>query len=103
MLSKQLVNIQERTSNLRNGAGAKAEEAKRRMESLKQTHSELGEERRKRGEEVERRRIRIEQTEKKMVDLKENIDAEVQSAREEYLKMESHIKLYVTEMEQSLV
>lgn len=41
--------------------------------------------------------------EKKMADLKENIDAEVQSAKEEYLKMESHIKLYITEMEQSLV
>lgn len=38
-----------------------------------------------------------------MIDLKENIENEVQSAREEYMKMESHIKLYVTEMEQSLV
>ena len=38
-----------------------------------------------------------------MVDLKENIENEVQSAREEYMKMESHIKLYITEMEQSLV
>jgi len=26
----------------------------------------------------------------------------VQSAREEYMKMESHIKLYITEMEQSI-
>lgn len=103
ILTKQLSKIQERTNNLRHGAETKAEEAKRRMESLKQTHSELGQERRKRGEEVERRRIRIEQTEKKMADLKENIDMEVQSAKEEYLKMESHIKLYITEMEQSLV
>ena len=38
-----------------------------------------------------------------MTDLKENIENEVQSAREEYMKMESHIKLYITEMEQSLV
>lgn len=37
-----------------------------------------------------------------MADLKENIDHEVQSAREEYMKMESHIKLYITEMEQSI-
>ncbi|KAK4998424.1 putative kinetochore protein nuf2, partial [Elasticomyces elasticus] len=59
-------------------------------------------ERSERGEEVERRRIRIEQTEKMMVDLKENIEDEVQSAREEYMKMESHIRLYVTEMEQSI-
>lgn len=35
-----------------------------------------------------------------MQDLKENIENEVQSAHEEYMKMESHIKLYITEMEQ---
>lgn len=38
-----------------------------------------------------------------MADLKENIENEVQSAREEYMKMESHVKLYLNEMEQSLV
>jgi len=39
---------------------------------------------------------------RQMVDLKEQIEHEVQSAREEYMKMESHIKLYITEMEQSI-
>lgn len=38
-----------------------------------------------------------------MADLKDNIEKEVQSAREEYMKMESHVRLYITEMEQSLV
>lgn len=37
-----------------------------------------------------------------MVDLKDQIEREVHSAREEYMKMESHIKLYITEMEQSI-
>ncbi len=37
-----------------------------------------------------------------MADLKENIENEVHSAHAEYLKMESHIKLYITEMDQSL-
>lgn len=37
-----------------------------------------------------------------MVDLKENIEAEIQSAHDQYLKLESHIKLYITEMEKSL-
>jgi kinetochore protein Nuf2 len=37
-----------------------------------------------------------------MADLKENIENEVHAAREEYLKMESHIRLYVTEMEKSI-
>ncbi|KAG5913010.1 putative kinetochore protein nuf2 [Claviceps sorghi] len=37
-----------------------------------------------------------------MLDLKENIENEIHAAHDEYLKMESHIKLYMTEMEQSL-
>ena len=37
-----------------------------------------------------------------MADLKENIEHEVNTSQEEYLKLESHIKLYLTEMEQSI-
>lgn len=37
-----------------------------------------------------------------MADLKENIENEIHSAHDEYLKMESHIKLYITEMEKCL-
>jgi kinetochore protein Nuf2 len=37
-----------------------------------------------------------------MTDLKENIENEIHSAHDEYLKMDSHIKLYITEMEQSI-
>lgn len=37
-----------------------------------------------------------------MADLKENIENEIHSARDEYLKMDSHIQLYITEMEQAL-
>lgn len=37
-----------------------------------------------------------------MLDLKENIENEVRSAQDEYLKMESHIKLYITEMDQAI-
>jgi len=37
-----------------------------------------------------------------MADLKENIENEVHSAHDEFLKMDSHIKLYITEMEQSI-
>lgn len=37
-----------------------------------------------------------------MLDLKENIENEIHCAYEEYMKMESHIKLYITEMEQLL-
>lgn len=37
-----------------------------------------------------------------MADLKETIENEVNSAKDEYLKMDSHIKLYINEMEQSI-
>jgi kinetochore protein Nuf2 len=37
-----------------------------------------------------------------MVDLKENIESEIQSAHDQYLKLEAHIKLYITEVEKSL-
>lgn len=37
-----------------------------------------------------------------MQDLKENIENEVHAAREEYVKMESHIRLYINEMEQCI-
>lgn len=40
---------------------------------------------------------------KQMVDLKENIENEIHNAHDEFLKMDSHIKLYITEMEQSIV
>jgi kinetochore protein Nuf2 len=36
-----------------------------------------------------------------MRDLKENIENEVHSAYEEYRKMEAHVKLYISEMEQN--
>ena len=37
-----------------------------------------------------------------MADLKENIENEVHAAHDEYLKLESHIKLYIKEMEQCI-
>lgn len=36
-----------------------------------------------------------------MADLKETIESEVHAAHTEYQKMDSHIRLYITEMEQS--
>ncbi|KAF2152551.1 hypothetical protein K461DRAFT_226167 [Myriangium duriaei CBS 260.36] len=102
-LHKQLGNWTERTEKLRRGAEEKQEVARGRMEELKGVHEELGRERRTRGEEIERRRVRIETMQKKMDDLRGNIENEVQSAKEEYMKMESHIQLYIREMEQSLV
>lgn len=37
-----------------------------------------------------------------MADLKENIENEIQSAEDAYLKLDAHISLYCTEMEQCL-
>lgn len=37
-----------------------------------------------------------------MLELREELDKEVEAAKAEYAKMEAHIKLYITEMEQSI-
>ena len=88
------------------------------MEELRSTQKQLREERAEKQKAMEIKRIRIEQTEKKvsleypcliayanvlqMTDLKENIENEVHRAHDEYLKLESHIKLYITEMQKCL-
>ncbi|KAH8596088.1 kinetochore protein-like protein nuf2 [Bisporella sp. PMI_857] len=102
LLSRQLSKWIERTDKLREGSKERAMSAKERMEELRAVHKKLTEERAEKAREMERRRVRIEQTEKKMADLKENIENEIHSAHDEFLKMDSHIKLYVTEMEQSM-
>ncbi|KAF2031546.1 hypothetical protein EK21DRAFT_99700 [Setomelanomma holmii] len=102
LLQKQLGNVNARTDKLKTKADEEAERARKRMEELRETHAKLTEERGEKGREMERRRVRIEQTEKKMAELKDNIENEVHAAHDEYLKMESHIKLYITEMEQSI-
>ncbi|MCJ1403519.1 kinetochore-associated Ndc80 complex subunit nuf2 [Xylographa trunciseda] len=102
LLQRQLARWMERTETLRKGSNEKADAAKKRMEELRGVHKKLTEERGDKGREMERRRVRIEQTEKKMADLKENIETEIHSAHDEYLKMDSHIKLYITEMEQAI-
>ncbi|KAI9862103.1 MAG: kinetochore-associated Ndc80 complex subunit nuf2 [Trichoglossum hirsutum] len=102
MLQRQLAKWNERTEKLRATAGDKALDAKKKTDELRAVHRKLTEERADKGREMERKRVGIEQTEKKMADLKENIENEIHSAHDEFLKMDSHIKLYITEMEQMI-
>ncbi|GBF62734.1 kinetochore protein [Trichophyton mentagrophytes] len=102
LLQSQLARWQERIEALRKSSREKAEQAQARMEELHSVQKQLREERAEKQREMERRRIRIEQTEKKMADLKETIEDEIHRAHDEYLKMESHIKLYTTEIEKCL-
>ncbi|KAK4211572.1 putative kinetochore protein nuf2 [Rhypophila decipiens] len=102
MLQRQLAKWAERTETLRSQSEEKAARAKEKMEELRAVHKKLSEERGEKGKDIERRRVRIEQTEKKMLDLKENIENEIHAAYDEYLKLESHVKLYITEMEQAI-
>ncbi|KAI6247487.1 putative kinetochore protein nuf2 [Erysiphe necator] len=100
LLQRQLSKWTERTQKLRDGSEEKLLNAKIRMEELKQVHRNLTDERAEKGREIEKKRIHIEQTEKKMSDLKESIENEIHNAHDEFLKMDSHIKLYITELEQ---
>ncbi|KAI9045261.1 kinetochore-associated Ndc80 complex subunit NUF2 [Aspergillus affinis] len=102
LLQRQLARWNERIEALRKNAQEKADAAQGRMEELRNVQKQLREERAEKQRDMERRRIKIEQIEKKMVDLKENIESEIQSAHDEYLKLESHIKLYITDMEKCL-
>ncbi|KAL3427395.1 kinetochore protein nuf2 [Phlyctema vagabunda] len=102
LLQRQLSKWNERTTKLRNGSKDKSQAAQERMEELAAIHRQLTHERSEKEREMERKRVRIEQTEKKMADLKENIENEIHSAHDEFLKMDSHIKLYITEMEQTI-
>ncbi|KYK59119.1 kinetochore protein nuf2 [Drechmeria coniospora] len=102
MLKRQLAKWTERTEKLREHSSQKAQEAKEKMHELRAVHKKLTEEHTDKMKEMEVRKVRIEQTEKKMLDLKEKIEHEVHTAYDEYLKMEAHIKLYITEMEQTI-
>ncbi|KAL9635447.1 MAG: hypothetical protein Q9164_003456 [Protoblastenia rupestris] len=102
LLQRQLKRWTDRTEAVRQTSREKAQAAKEKMEELRSVHRTLTEERTERGGEMERKRVKIEQTEKKMADLKENIENEIHSAHDEFLKIDSHIKLYINEMEQSL-
>ncbi|RJE23448.1 Kinetochore protein NUF2 [Aspergillus sclerotialis] len=102
LLQRQLARWNERIEALRKNAQEKAEAAQARMDELREVQRQLREERAEKQRDMEVRRIRIEQTEKKMADLKESIENEVQGAHDQYLKLESHIKLYITEMEKCL-
>ncbi|KFH45189.1 kinetochore protein-like protein [Hapsidospora chrysogenum ATCC 11550] len=102
LLKRQLAKWTERTERLREQSEMKAQEAKEKMHELRALHKRLTEEHAEKSQEMEVRRVRIEQTEKKMRDLKENIENEVHSAYEEYRKMEAHVKLYISEMEQNI-
>lgn len=66
ILLQKLNYWQSRTAKVRENAEAKAEDAARKMESLRATHRELIASRKGKEQDAERRRIRIEQTEKKV-------------------------------------
>ncbi|EXJ74735.1 kinetochore protein nuf2 [Cladophialophora psammophila CBS 110553] len=102
LLQRQLKKWEERIEELRRKHKDRDEANKAKMDELREIQKHLRDERADKGREMERKKVRIEQTEKKMADLKDNIEQEVHSAHEEYLKLESHIKLYITEMEQSI-
>lgn len=102
LLQRQLSKWIERTDKLRQSSREKAQAAKERMEELRAVHRTLTEERTDKAREMDRRRVRIEQTEKKMADLKENVEREIQAALDEYVKMDAHVRLYIREMEQCI-
>ncbi|KAK5078368.1 kinetochore-associated Ndc80 complex subunit nuf2 [Lithohypha guttulata] len=102
LLLKQLEKWESRIETLRKQQKEREEQNKTKMEELWEQQRQLREEREIKSRDMDRRKARIDQTEKKMAELKEAIEKEVKDAHEQYLKLESHIRLYITEMEQSI-
>ncbi|KAJ5654942.1 Kinetochore protein Nuf2 [Penicillium lividum] len=99
LLQRQLAHWDERIGHLHKNAQEKAELAQTRMEELLNVQQQLREERAEKQIPMEQIRIRTERTEKKMEDLKENIESEIQAANSRYLQLASRIELYMTELE----
>ncbi|KAJ5642764.1 Kinetochore protein Nuf2, partial [Penicillium lividum] len=99
LLQRQLAHWDERIGQLHKNAQEKAELAQTRMEELLNVQQQLREERAEKQIPMEQIRIRTERTEKKMEDLKENIESEIQAANSRYLQLASRIELYMTELE----
>ncbi|KAJ5778344.1 Kinetochore protein Nuf2 [Penicillium odoratum] len=99
LLQRQLAHWDERIGHLHKNAQEKAELAQTRMEELLNVQQQLREERAEKQIPMEQIRIRTERAEKKMEDLKENIESEIQAANSRYLQLASRIELYMTELE----
>ncbi|KAI5787700.1 Nuf2 family-domain-containing protein [Peziza echinospora] len=102
LLRRQLASLKERIDKGRKAGEAKREAAQRNMEELRVVYEDLARERGEKEKEMERKKMRIEQIEKKMADLREAIEAEVQGAHIEMAKMKAHIEAYIREMEQKI-
>jgi len=98
-LAKKLENTVQRTERLRAEEAARKARASARLEELRGVMRGIQEERRGTQEEIERRRARVEGTERKMVEMREQIEAELASVREEWGGLESVVGSYVKEME----
>ncbi|KAI9821516.1 MAG: kinetochore-associated Ndc80 complex subunit nuf2 [Phylliscum demangeonii] len=102
MLARQCAKWIERTEQLRHASQDRAARASQRMDALRRTHRQLHDARADKARDIETRRVRIEQTEKKMADLSDTIQREIQLAHDQFLTLDAHIQLYITEMEQCL-
>jgi kinetochore protein Nuf2 len=102
-LQKQLASALAKTDKVRGKAKERSEADAKKMEELKKLSDELRRERGESGREMERKRAKIEQTEKKMGEMREMVEAEVKSAQEEYVRLESHIQGYMREVGSLLV
>lgn len=101
-LLRQLENAAEKLRRARESGEGKADAAQKRMLELKEAYDVLSRERKERDKEMEKKKIRISRIEKEMADIREGVEEEVAAAHKEFAKMNSHIDLYMSEMEQCI-
>jgi len=98
-LSKKLENTVQRTERLRADEAARKARAGARLEELRGVMRAIQDERRATQDLVDRRRARVDATERKMLDMREQIEAELAGVRDEWGGLESVVGSYVREME----
>ncbi|KAK9456691.1 Nuf2 family-domain-containing protein [Dipodascopsis uninucleata] len=101
-LKRQLANAEERIQRLQEQRINKREAVHKRTQELKEAYAALVAERSVVTQDMEKKKALIAKVEKKQQDLQQQLEEEIRSTTSELEKLEAHVSLYVTEMDQCI-
>ncbi|KAJ8098365.1 Nuf2 family-domain-containing protein [Lipomyces tetrasporus] len=101
-LKRQLANAEERIQRLQEQRLQKREGVQKKTQELKEAYAALVAERSVVTQEMEKKKALIANVEKKQLDLREQLEGEIRSTTSELQKLEAHVSLYLSEMEQCI-
>ncbi|KAK9388635.1 Nuf2 family-domain-containing protein [Lipomyces mesembrius] len=101
-LKRQLANAEERIQRLQEQRIQKREGVQKKTQELKEAYAALVAERSVVTQEMEKKKALIANVEKKQFDLREQLEGKIRSTTSELQKLEAHVSLYLSEMEQCI-